>query len=311
MSAIFFLVLTILPFAMAEYIGDLYPYSSVYKWFDESGKAYDNLGWCKDSNYIQLSGHSAIKTYPWESQRMIELKFSTFFIDIDSPVTENSYIEVYINDVLINKVNVPKTYEQNNLCGGTGNDLNISQSVKFDLNKIRNKNSDNDKYDEWNAFTVKFVPKNTGKTILGISNIQFIENGYKYLPAWASALLNLIFVSMTCACSFYCIRAWIRRCRKARQLAKINSIAPPNIMELKFSDPAADSLPNNIENFAKIPIQVDLNPIPMIETVPIEILPYAPRIEIQIQDIERGVAFPELDSPSPSLQQFEAFIEKK
>jgi len=94
---------------MTESINDLYPFSSVYKWFDETGKAYDYLGWCKESNYIQLSGHSAIKTYDWEGEEKIELKFSALLIDVDSSVIETSYIEVYINDVLINKLTIPKT----------------------------------------------------------------------------------------------------------------------------------------------------------------------------------------------------------
>jgi hypothetical protein len=38
--------------ASSQYIVDLYPYSSCYKWEDEDGKTYSSLGWCQDSSYL-------------------------------------------------------------------------------------------------------------------------------------------------------------------------------------------------------------------------------------------------------------------
>jgi len=80
-------------------------------------------------------------------------------------------------------------------------------------------------------------------------------------------------------------------------------------VELKFTDPAEATPRNKAENFAKIPANTGSN-LPPIESVPIQFMPYAP--QIKTPDIEKGVAIPlDLDSPSPSLQQFEGLIEKK
>ncbi len=288
--------------ASSQYIVDLYPYSSCYKWEDEDGKTYSSLGWCQDSSYLQISDHAAIKTYSWEGSQVIQLNFSTFFIDIDQSKTTSPSLDIYVDDILLKTVTVPKISESRNLCGGKEYDVNVSYSITFDLRDFPSGSSD--------SITLKFSSKNSGKAIVGISNIQLIGPNQQALPAWATALIALVSVLISFGIIFYFIRNVVNKRRKTfdiKYIVKKHPITMPSLkgnIQTTFvshtnSNITSSSSLGTLDKLFSRTLTIEVKSNPEIESAKFWVGLYSPHDEADKFKLE--APSPKTESPLPNL----------